>query len=76
MTAKGFRCWIQDASDKTGFTSWKLDGATEIPGIRLQDNAVVYDLSGRYRGNSTKGDIPARALPHGIYIIKGKKIIK
>lgn len=76
MTAKGFRCWIEDTSSQANFTSWQLDGTTAAPSISLQGKDEIYDLSGRYRGSSTKEQDGLQELPHGIYIIHGKKIIK
>lgn len=70
MTTKGFRCWIVDNSSQANFTSWQLDDATSISSIRQSSNGDVYDLSGRRRASNME------TLPHGVYIIKGKKIIK
>lgn len=46
-------------------------GAVSFPGVR--DDAAVYTLDGRRVADNADG---LDALPHGIYIVGGKKIVK
>lgn len=59
----------------TGWTSEKvyIPGATAVPGILLTPGApspTIYDLQGRSMGTNPS------ALPKGIYIVGGKKMVK
>ena len=51
------------------------DGATQIDvmGSRVQRQEGIYDLYGR---KLVDGKSSNRKLPHGVYIINGKKVVK
>lgn len=76
MTTKGFRCWIEDTEALAHFTSWQIDGTTGIMDVSVESVPEVYDLSGRHRCGNAGQASKMTTLPHGVYIIKGKKIIK
>ena len=59
--------------DPTYFTFCTLSAATTaISSVQVapQQSRVIYDLQGRARGTNPS------ALPRGIYIIDGKKVVK
>ena len=77
-TAAPFRGYIQPKDNTTGnakrFVILMEDGTTGIDDLQ-QDKALngaqrIYTLDGRYVGTSFD------TLPNGIYVIKGKKIVK
>ena len=69
---KGFRAYIKLPSESTAA---KINCVDTTNGITTAESDVrntkpgVYDLFGRYIGPSVKG------LGHGVYIVKGRKII-
>lgn len=69
---KGFRAYVKLPSESTPA---KINCVDMTNGITTADSDVrntkpgVYDLFGRYIGPSVKG------LGHGVYIVKGRKII-
>lgn len=78
VTAAPFRGYIQPKDNTTGnakrFVILREDETTGIDDLQ-QDKALngakrIYTLDGRYVGTSFD------SLPNGIYIIKGKKIVK
>lgn len=77
MDIKGFRAVLIDGTNATRvFTQWSLDGTTT--GIGNIDATVIQ----RYNVYNTNGQMVRHAatslddLPHGVYIVNGKKVIK
>lgn len=77
MAIKGFRAVLIDGTNATRvFTQWSLDGTTT--GIGNIDATVIQ----RYNVYNTNGQMVRHAatslddLPHGVYIVNGKKVIK
>ncbi|WP_337746593.1 hypothetical protein [Hallella sp.] len=77
MAIKGFRAVLIDGTNATRvFTQWSLDGTTT--GIGNIDANVIQ----RYNVYNTNGQMVRHAatslddLPHGVYIVNGKKVIK
>lgn len=77
MDIKGFRAVLIDGTNATRvFTQWSLDGTTT--GIGNIDANVIQ----RYNVYNTNGQMVRHAatslddLPHGVYIVNGKKVIK
>ena len=77
MTAAPFRGYIQpikNTAPAKPFVVLTDDEAAAIDsleqGTPLTGEQGIYTLDGRYAGNDLK------ALPSGIYVIKGKKIAK
>lgn len=77
MAIKGFRAVLIDGTNATRvFTQWSLDGTTT--GIGNIDANVIQ----RYNVYNTSGQMVRHAatslddLPHGVYIVNGKKVIK
>ncbi len=69
---KGFRAYIKLPSESTAAKINCVDTTNGITTIKSDAHATktgVYDLCGRYIGPSVKG------LGHGVYIVKGRKII-
>ena len=77
MAIKGFRAVLIDGTNATRvFTQWSLDGTTT--GIGNIDATVIQ----RFNVYNTNGQMVRHAatslddLPHGVYIVNGKKVIK
>ncbi|MBU0291021.1 hypothetical protein AAAT34_12085 [Hallella faecis] len=77
MAIKGFRAALIDGpATQRVFTQWSLDGTTT--GIGNIDATVIQ----RYNVYNTNGQMVRHAatslddLPHGVYIVNGKKVIK
>lgn len=77
MAIKGFRAVLIDGTaTQRVFTQWSLDGTTT--GIGNIDANVIQ----RYNVYNTNGQMVRHAatslddLPHGVYIVNGKKVIK
>ena len=77
MAIKGFRAVLIDGTNATRvFTQWSLDGTTT--GIGNIDANVIQ----RFNVYNTNGQMVRHAatslddLPHGVYIVNGKKVIK
>ena len=77
MAIKGFRGVLIDGTNATRvFTQWSLDGTTT--GIGNIDATVIQ----RFNVYNTNGQMVRHAatslddLPHGVYIVNGKKVIK
>lgn len=77
MDIKGFRAVLIDGTaTQRVFTQWSLDGTTT--GIGNIDANVIQ----RYNVYNTNGQMVRHAatslddLPHGVYIVNGKKVIK
>lgn len=77
MDIKGFRAVLIDGTNATRvFTQWSLDGTTT--GIGNIDANVIQ----RFNVYNTNGQMVRHAatslddLPHGVYIVNGKKVIK
>lgn len=77
MAIKGFRAVLIDGTaTQRVFTQWSLDGTTT--GIGNIDATVIQ----RYNVYNTNGQMVRHAatslddLPHGVYIVNGKKVIK
>lgn len=77
MDIKGFRAVLIDGTaTQRVFTQWSLDGTTT--GIGNIDATVIQ----RYNVYNTNGQMVRHAatslddLPHGVYIVNGKKVIK
>lgn len=77
MDIKGFRAVLIDGTNATRvFTQWALDGTTT--GIGNIDANVIQ----RFNVYNTNGQMVRHAatslddLPHGVYIVNGKKVIK
>ena len=77
MAIKGFRAALIDGTaTQRVFTQWSLDGTTT--GIGNIDANVIQ----RYNVYNTNGQMVRHAatslddLPHGVYIVNGKKVIK
>lgn len=77
MDIKGFRAVLIDGTNATRvFTQWSLDGTTT--GIGNIDATVIQ----RFNVYNTNGQMVRHAatslddLPHGVYIVNGKKVIK
>ena len=77
MDIKGFRAVLIDGpATQRVFTQWSLDGTTT--GIGNIDANVIQ----RYNVYNTNGQMVRHAatslddLPHGVYIVNGKKVIK
>lgn len=77
MAIKGFRAVLIDGTNATRvFTQWSLDGTTT--GIGNIDADVIQ----RFNVYNTNGQMVRHAatslddLPHGVYIVNGKKVIK
>lgn len=77
MDIKGFRAVLIDGTNATRvFTQWSLDGTTT--GIGNIDADVIQ----RFNVYNTNGQMVRHAatslddLPHGVYIVNGKKVIK
>lgn len=77
MDIKGFRAVLIDGpATQRVFTQWSLDGTTT--GIGNIDATVIQ----RYNVYNTNGQMVRHAatslddLPHGVYIVNGKKVIK
>ncbi len=77
MAIKAFRAVLIDGTNATRvFTQWSLDGTTT--GIGNIDANVIQ----RYNVYNTNGQMVRHAatslddLPHGVYIVNGKKVIK
>lgn len=77
MPIKGFRAVLIDGTaTQRVFTQWSLDGTTT--GIGNIDATVIQ----RYNVYNTNGQMVRHAatslddLPHGVYIVNGKKVIK
>ena len=77
MAIKGFRAVLIDGpATQRVFTQWSLDGTTT--GIGNIDATVIQ----RYNVYNTNGQMVRHAatslddLPHGVYIVNGKKVIK
>ena len=77
MAIKGFRAVLIDGpATQRVFTQWSLDGTTT--GIGNIDANVIQ----RYNVYNTNGQMVRHAatslddLPHGVYIVNGKKVIK
>ena len=77
MDIKGFRAVLIDGTaTQRVFTQWSLDGTTT--GIGNIDANIIQ----RYNVYNTKGQMVRHAatslddLPHGVYIVNGKKVIK
>lgn len=77
MDIKGFRAVLIDGINATRvFTQWSLDGTTT--GIGNIDATVIQ----RFNVYNTNGQMVRHAatslddLPHGVYIVNGKKVIK
>ena len=77
MAIKGFRAVLFDGpATQRVFTQWPLDGTTT--GIGNIDATVIQ----RYNVYNTNGQMVRHAatslddLPHGVYIVNGKKVIK
>lgn len=77
MAIKGFRAVLIDGTNATRvFTQWSLDGTTT--GIGNIDANVIQ----RFNIYNTNGQMVRHAatslddLPHGVYIVNGKKVIK
>ena len=77
MAIKGFRAVLIDGTNATRvFTQWSLDGTTT--GIGNIDANVIQ----RFNVYNTNGQMVRHAatslddLPHGVYIVSGKKVIK
>lgn len=77
MAIKGFRAVLIDGTNATRvFTQWSLDGTTTGIG-NIDANVIqqfnVYNTNGQMvRHAATSLD----DLPHGVYIVNGKKVIK
>ena len=77
MAIKGFRAVLIDGpATQRVFTQWSLDGTTT--GIGNIDATVIQ----RFNVYNTNGQMVRHAatslddLPHGVYIVNGKKVIK
>ena len=77
MDIKGFRAVLIDGTaTQRVFTQWSLDGTTT--GIGNIDANVIQ----RFNVYNTNGQMVRHAatslddLPHGVYIVNGKKVIK
>ena len=77
MAIKGFRAVLIDGTaTQRVFTQWSLDGTTT--GIGNIDATVIQ----RFNVYNTNGQMVRHAatslddLPHGVYIVNGKKVIK
>ena len=77
MAIKGFRAALIDGpATQRVFTQWSLDGTTT--GIGNIDATVIQ----RFNVYNTNGQMVRHAatslddLPHGVYIVNGKKVIK
>ena len=77
MAIKGFRAALIDGTaTQRVFTQWSLDGTTT--GIGNIDATVIQ----RFNVYNTNGQMVRHAatslddLPHGVYIVNGKKVIK
>lgn len=77
MAIKAFRAVLIDGTNATRvFTQWSLDGTTT--GIGNIDATVIQ----RFNVYNTNGQMVRHAatslddLPHGVYIVNGKKVIK
>ena len=73
MTDKGFSCWIEEVAASAPFITWQLQGSTGITTVGMGRTDEVSDLSGR---RLKLDGLNAGRLPHGVYILNGKKIIK
>lgn len=77
MELKGFRGYITvEGSDKAAISTYVIDGGTSgIGGIELLGGGTaargVYNTAGQ---KMSQGD--TKALPKGVYVINGKKVIK
>lgn len=73
---KGFRAYFKVPS--TGDTQLSIriddDAVTAVDGVEADEKAAtpsaIYSVDGVYMGTDLN------ALPHGVYIIKGKKVVK
>lgn len=85
LPMKGFRCWIEESADPTvkSNLSFRIEGldeseATVIDGVEISDNPTngddnrVYNVSGQYVGT---GADTFNALPKGVYVVNGKKVV-
>ena len=82
MDIKGFRTWLTDADEESSSKGMTLNlmgddtvtriGSVVIPGL-TERNSTVYTIDGRV----VSVDNPTlNGLPHGIYIVNGKKMMK
>jgi len=89
-TQKGFSCWIEDEHQTTGdpatanvhklnfatYIDGVSDGTTSIEGFtvdtREAQTPAVYTIYGQ---QVRKGTASTEGLPHGIYVVNGKKIL-
>lgn len=82
MDIKGFRTWLTDADGESSSKGMTLNltgddivtriGSVVIPGL-TEGNSTVYTIDGRV----VSVDNPTlNGLPHGIYIVNGKKMMK
>ncbi len=77
MAMKGFRAYFTETtSGGSKITEWSLDGnaPTSIDGIDAAEGdgfGVVYNLQGQVVSRQGLG-----VLPKGVYVVKGKKVIK
>lgn len=73
---KGFRAYFKVPSTSDSPLTIRIDddAVTAIDGVQTDESATmpsaIYSVDGIYKGTDLK------ALPHGVYIINGKKVVK
>lgn len=76
MAMKGFRAYFTESGDGLSkVNAWTIDGsqATALPTVTTEaaTDGAVYDLQGQLVSRNGLA-----RLPRGIYVVKGKKVIK